>query len=438
MTWGFQTCGPNEALVVSGCCHKKPLLVPGGRAFVWPGIQYIQRLALNTMTLQVSSVNVNSGQGVSISVTGIAQVKIQGQNEEMLLAACEQFLGKPEDEIMQVALETLEGHQRAIMGSMTVEEIYRDRKKFSKGVFEVASSDLVNMGITVVSYTLKDIRDDEGYLKALGLARTAEVKRDARIGEAEARRDATIKEAIAEEERMASRLLNDTEIAKSKRDFELKKAAYDVEVQTKKAEAELAYELQAAKTKQRIKEENMQIKVIERTQEICIQSQEIQRRERELDSSVRRPAEADKYKLEKLAEAHRNKLIMEAEAEAEAIALKGDAEAFAIECKAKAEAEQMAKKADAWKEYKEAAMVDMMLQTLPKIAAEIAAPLSQTKKITLVSSGDGEVGAARITGEVLDIMVKVPDMVHRMTGVDITNNLSGNRVSFPAPRVRVR
>ena len=153
------------------------------------------------------------------------------------------------------------------------------------------------MGITVVSYTLKDIRDEEGYLKALGLARTAEVKRDARIGEAEARRDAQIKEAIAEEERMASRLLNDTEIAKAKRDFELKKAAYDVEVQTKvlqvllffwtfftqtfqKAEAELAYELQAAKTKQRIKEENMQIKVIERSQEIAIQAQEIERRER--------------------------------------------------------------------------------------------------------------------------------------------------------------
>merc|ERR1719356_2049582 len=157
------------------------------------------------MTLQVTSVNVNSGQGVSISVTGIAQVKIQGQNEEMLLAACEQFLSKSDQEIQQVALETLEGHQRAIMGSMTVEEIYKDRKKFSRQVFEVASSDLVNMGITVVSYTLKDIRDEEGYLKALGMARTAEVKRDARIGEAEARRDAQIKEAIAEEERMASR-----------------------------------------------------------------------------------------------------------------------------------------------------------------------------------------------------------------------------------------
>merc|ERR1712110_264545 len=438
MTWGFQTCGPNEAMVVSGCCHRKPLLVPGGRTFVWPGIQYIQRMSLNTMTLTVTSPAVYTSQGVNITVTGIAQVKIQGQNEEMLLAACEQFLGKTEDEITQVALETLEGHQRAIMGSMTVEEIYRDRKKFSKAVFEVASSDLVNMGITVVSYTLKDIRDEEGYLKALGLARTAEVKRDARIGEAEARRDAQIKEAIAEEERMASRLLNDTEIAKAKRDFELKKAAYDVEVQTKKAEAELAYELQAAKTKQRIK-------VIERTQEIAIQSQEIQRRERELDSSVRRPAEAEKFKQEKLAEANRNKSIMEAEA----VALKGDAEAYAIEIKAKAEAEKMAKKADAWKEYKEAAMVDMMLQTLPKVAAEVAAPLSQAKKITMVSDGSGEVGAARITNEVLEVMVKVPDMVNRMTGVDVTNNLmmggGGVRslsISSPAPAsprpVRIR
>jgi len=436
--------------VVSGCCHRKPLLVPGGRTFVWPGIQYIQRLSLNTMTISVVSQGVNTSHGVSICVTGIAQVKIQGQNEEMLLAACEQFLGKNEDEIQQVALETLEGHQRAIMGSMTVEEIYRDRKKFSKAVFEVASSDLVNMGITVVSYTLKDIRDEEGYLKALGLARTAEVKRDARIGEAEARRDAQIKEAIAEEERMASRLLNDTEIAKAKRDFELKKAAYDVEVQTKKAEAELAYELQAAKTKQRIKEENMQIKVIERSQEIAIQAQEIDRRERELDSSVRKPAEAEKFKLEKMAEAHKNRIVIEAEAEAEALALKGEAEAYAIECKAKAEAEQMAKKADAWKEYKEAAMIDMMLQTLPKVAAEVAAPLSQTKKITMVSTGESEIGAGRLTGEVLDIMGRVPDMVNKMTGVDITNNMvaagagvgtrvSGNSVSpSPSQRLRIR
>ncbi|XP_033611217.1 flotillin-1 isoform X1 [Cryptotermes secundus] len=416
----------SSSLHNKGCCYNKPLLVPGGRAFVWPTIQCVQRISLNTMTLQVESPTVYTSQGVPISVTGIAQVKIQGQNEEMLLAACEQFLGKQESEIQHIALVTLEGHQRAIMGSMTVEEIYKDRKKFSKQVFEVASSDLVNMGITVVSYTLKDIRDEEGakgYLKSLGMARTAEVKRDARIGEAEARRDAQIKEAIAEEERMAARFLNDTEIAKAQRDFELKKAAYDVEVQTKKAEAELAYELQAAKTKQRIKEEQMQILVVERSQEIAVQDQEIQRRERELEATIRRPAEAEKYKLEKLAEANRNRVILEAEAEAEALRVRGEAEAFAVEAKARAEAEQMAKKADAWKDYKEAAMVDMLLDTLPKVAAEVAAPLSQAKKITMVSSGQGDVGAAKLTGEVLSIVSKVPEVVKSLTGVDIAKSV---------------
>uniref|UniRef100_A0AAG5D7E6 Band 7 domain-containing protein n=1 Tax=Anopheles atroparvus TaxID=41427 RepID=A0AAG5D7E6_ANOAO len=441
MVWGFVTCGPNEALVVSGCCHMKPLLVPGGRAFVWPTIQQVQRISLNTMTLQVESPTVYTSQGVPISVTGIAQVKIQGQNEDMLLTACEQFLGKKESEIQHIALVTLEGHQRAIMGSMTVEEIYKDRKKFSKQVFEVASSDLVNMGITVVSYTLKDIRDEEaiavatniranknnqtvsanqGYLKSLGMARTAEVKRDARIGEAEARCDATIKEAIAEEQRMAARFLNDTEIAKAQRDFELKKAVYDVEVQTKKAEAEMAYELQAAKTKQRIKEEQMQIKVVERTQEIAVQEQEMQRRERELEATIRRPAEAEKFRLEKLAEANKLRVILEAEAEAEAIKVRGEAEAFAIAAKSKAEAEQMAKKAEAWREYREAAMVDMLLETLPKVAAEVAAPLSQAKKITMVSSGNGEVGAVKLTGEVLQIVNKIPELVKSITGVDIS------------------
>ncbi|XP_014282104.1 flotillin-1 [Halyomorpha halys] len=419
MTWGFVTCGPNEALVVSGCCYSKPLLVPGGRAFVWPSFQCVQRISLNTMTLQVESPTVYTSQGVPISVTGIAQVKIQGQNEEMLLAACEQFLGKSDSEIQHIALVTLEGHQRAIMGSMTVEEIYKDRKKFSKQVFEVASSDLVNMGITVVSYTLKDIRDEEGYLKSLGMARTAEVKRDARMGEAEARAEATIKEAIAEEQRMAAKFINDTEIAKAQRDFELKKAAYDVEVQTKKAEAEMAYELQAAKTRQRIKEEQMQIKVVERKQEIAVQEQEMQRKEKELIATIRRPAEAEKYRLEKLAEANRIRLIMEAEAEAEAIRLRGEAEAATIQAKAKAEAEQMSKKAEAFREYRQAAIVDMLLDTLPKMAAEVAAPLSQAKKITMVASGNGEIGAAKLTSEVLSIVTKVPEMVKSVTGVDI-------------------
>ncbi|KXJ29512.1 Flotillin-1 [Exaiptasia diaphana] len=336
----FETCGPNEAMVVSGMCHSRPALVTGGRIFVWPVVQKLQKISLNTMTLNVESPKVYTRHGVPISVTGIAQVKIQGQNQEMLHAACQQFLGKSTEQMRHIALETLEGHQRAIMGTMTVEEIYRDRKKFSKSVFEVASSDLVNMGISIVSYTIKDIRDDEGYLHALGMARTAQVKRDARIGEAEAHRDSGTKE--------------------------------------------------------------------------------IARREKELEATVRQPAEAEKYKVEKLAEANRNRVVLEAEAQAEAIKVKGEAEAFAIEAKAKAEAEQMAKKADAWKEYREAAVVDMVLETLPKIAAEVAAPISQCNKITMVSNGKGEVGASKITSEILDIVANLPKAVESLTGIDIS------------------
>jgi len=422
---GIAVCGPNEALVISGMFQGgKPTFINGGRAVVCPCIQTVQRIPLNTMTLEVHSPRVYTSQGVPISVVGTAQVKINGSSEEMLTYAAEQFGGKPVNEILQICLETMEGHQRAIMGNMSVEEIYRDRKTFSKKVFEVASVDLHNMGIAVISYTLKDVRDEVGYLASLGQARTAQVKRDALIGEAEARRDATIAEALAEEQRMESKLVNDTEIARSKRDFELKKATYDTEVNTAKAEAEMAYSLQAAKVQAKIKEEEMQVKVVERAQNIAIQEQEIMRREKELDSKVKKPAEAEKYRLEKIADAEKQKVVLEAEAEAEAIALRGEAEAYAIEVKAKAEAEQMAKKADAWKEYKEAALVDMMLKVLPKIAAEVAGPMSETNKITMVSTGDGPIGASRVTNEVLDIMGSLPETVKKMTGVDITARMA--------------
>ncbi|XP_060563998.1 flotillin-1-like isoform X2 [Ruditapes philippinarum] len=416
---GFETCGPNEVMVVSGCCRGHSEYIPGGRVFVWPVIQKLQRLSLNVLTLNIESHNVYTQKGVAVSVTGIAQVKVQGQSQEMLASACELFLGKSENEVRKVAQETLEGHQRAIMGNMTVEEIYKDRKKFSKHVFDVASSDLVNMGICVVSYTLKDIRDEEGYLRSLGMARTAQVKRDARIGEAEAQKDSGIKESEAEEKRMASRYANDIEIAHAERDFHLKKAAYDKEVFAKKAESDLAAELQTAKTRQMIKDEEMQVKVIERTQQIQLQEQEITRRERELEAKVRKPAEAEKYKMEKLAEADRNRVILEAEAESESVRVRGEAEAYAIEAKAKAEAEQMAKKADAWKDYQDAAMIDMILETLPKVAAEISAPLCHAKKVTMVSSGKGDVGVSKLTGEVFDIMEKMPTVVEKLTGINI-------------------
>uniref|UniRef100_A0A8D1VSP2 Flotillin n=1 Tax=Sus scrofa TaxID=9823 RepID=A0A8D1VSP2_PIG len=377
-------------------------------------------ISLNTLTLNVKSEKVYTRHGVPISVTGIAQVKIQGQNKEMLAAACQMFLGKTEAEIAHIALETLEGHQRAIMAHMTVEEIYKDRQKFSEQVFKVASSDLVNMGISVVSYTLKDIHDDQDYLHSLGKARTAQVQKDARIGEAEAKRDAGIREAKAKQEKVSAQYLSEIEMAKAQRDYELKKAAYDIEVNTRRAQADLAYQLQVAKTKQQIEEQRVQVQVVERAQQVAVQEQEIARREKELEARVRKPAEAERYKLERLAAAEKSQLIMQAEAEAESVRMRGEAEAFAIGARARAEAEQMAKKAEAFQLYQEAAQLDMLLEKLPQVAEEISGPLTSAKKITLVSSGSGTMGAAKVTGEVLDILSRLPESVERLTGVSIS------------------
>lgn len=341
----------------------------------------------------------------------------------MLRAAVEQFIDKDFQEIEDVAMETLEGHQRAIMGAMTVDEIFKDRKKFSSQVFDIASTDLFNMGIQVISYTLKDIKDEDQYMVSLGMARTAEIVRDARIGEAEANRDAQIEVAIAEEQRLAAKLVNKTEVERSKRDYEVKKAAYDTEVETVRAEAELAFKLQEAKVKQRIKEETMTTEIIERMKLIEVAEQEVSRKQCELVAKIKKPAEAEKHKLEVMAEATKQKTLSEASATSEAIALKGDAEAEAIEIRAKASAEVMAMKADAWKEYKKAAKVNMWMDALPSIAAEVAAPLSQTNKITMIgfTDQDESLGPAKLTNEVLNIMEKIPDSVTAMTGYKLKN-----------------
>lgn len=419
---GFITGGPNEAIVVSGCLHSQPLIVVGGWAFVIPCVQKVQRLSLNIMTLKVSSPKVYTMQGVPLSVTGIAQVKITSSNEEMLRAAIEQFIDKSDSEIEEIAMVTLEGHQRAIMGAMTVDEIFRDRKKFSQQVFDIASTDLFNMGIQVISYTLKDVKDEDQYMVSLGMARTSEIQRDARIGEAEANKDSQIETAIAEEQRLASKLINDAEIERFKRDFELKKAIYDTEVEMARAEAEMAFTLQESKVKQRIQEEAKTVDVIERMKLIEVAEQEVSRRYCELDSKIKKPADAEKMRLEIIAHANHQRTLLEAAGQAEAIGLKGEADAFALESKAKAKAEEMAMKADAWKEYQKAAKVSLWLEALPAITAEVAAPLSQVNKVKMVANpnDNDSLGPARLTNEVLRMVENIPSVVQEMTGHRVT------------------
>jgi len=407
---------------ISGWGHEKPNLIVGGRVFVWPWVQKINRISLNLLMVNINSPRIYTKFGVPISVTGIAQVKIES-NPTSLHKACQQLLGKSEKEIINLAMETLEGHQRAIMGTMTVEEIFQERKKFSTAVFEVASRDLINMGINVVSYTIKEITDDCKYLDSLGLKRTAEVERDAIIGQAESNKDQTIRQSRATQETLVARFATEILVAKAVRDKDVAVYTYDIEVKSKQAQADLAYPLQQAKTQQKITNEKMSVLVVEKQKAIEVMEQEIVRRERELDGTIRRPALAERFRLTTMAEANKNRVIMEASAEAESIRAKGEAEAYAICAKATAEAEAMQKKAEAWAEYKEAALLDMLLQVLPRVVHEVSAPLCRAEKITMVA-GDGDIGASRLAGEVLSIVDKLPAMIKTMTGVDITKTMS--------------
>ncbi|XP_065188784.1 flotillin-2a-like [Sycon ciliatum] len=420
----IHTTGPNEALVLSGGCigSQEKRMIVGGYGWSCLCFTDVQRLSLEVMTLNPKCEQVETAKGVALTVTGVAQVKVITERE-LLSTACEQFLGKTVKQIENIILQTLEGHLRAILGTLTVEEIYQDREVFANNVRDVASPDVGRMGIEILSFTIKDITDNVDYLDSLGKAQTAAIKRDAAIGVAEAERDAGIKKAEAERERLDVKYSADTAIADSRRAFELAKASYDQEVNTKKADAELAYELNAAKMKQKIRSEEIEIEVVERRKLIDVEEQEILRKDKELISTVRAPAEAESFKVETLAQGRSTQKVLSAQAEAEKIKCIGKAEASAIEAIGKAEAERMRQKASAYKQYGDAAMMQLVLESLPKIAAEVAAPLAKTEEIVMVSGGAGTSGG-RMTSEVTQLVSQLPPAVQALTGVDLSKTLA--------------
>merc|ERR1719154_29452 len=368
------------------------------------------------MTLNPVCDNVETKQGVPLTVTGVAQVKIM-KNPELLQIAAEQFLGKKEDEIIDTILQTLEGHLRAILGTLTVEEVYKDRDQFATLVREIAAPDVGRMGIEILSFTIKDVYDNVEYLASLGKTQTAAVKRDAEIGVAQANRDAGIREAECEKSAMDIKYSTDTKIEDNSRAFKLQKANFDKEVNTAKAEAQLAYELQAAKIQQKIRNEEIQIQVVERRKQIEIEEQEIKRKEKELMATVRLPAEAEGFKVQTVAEGMRTKTVESAKAEGEKIRLIGGAEAKAVEAVGRAEAERMRMKAPAYKQYGDAAILSLVLEALPQIAAEVSAPLAKTDEIVMIGGSD------RTTQEINKLVGTLPPAIQALTGVDLTGAL---------------
>ena len=318
-------------------------MLPAAVRLSGPFLERVDYLSLEIITIDVTTPDVPSIQGVPVTVDGVAQVKI-GSDENSIRTAAIQFLSKSIEEIEHIAHETLAGHLRAILGTLTVEQLYRDREAFAQKVQEVSGEDMASMGLEIVSFVIKDISDNEGYLEALGRPRIAQVKRDAAIGEAEAARDATIESASARQEGESAKFDAETKIAESRKDFEVQQAAYQAESNRKKAESDLAYTLQENITNQTVKAEEVQVEVVTKHKQIEVQSQEALRKEQELDAIVRKPAEAERYKVQTLAEARQFQLQTEATGEAEAIRQRGEAEAEVLRIKGLAEADVLRQK----------------------------------------------------------------------------------------------
>ncbi len=427
----FHKVGPNEVLVISGRRRKDGQafrIVRGGGTFVFPAIERVDMLSMEVMTIDVVTHRVYTVQGVPITVDGVAQVSID-PSDTAIRTAAQLFLSKTEDEIRNVALQTLEGHLRAILGTLTVEEVYRDRDAFAQQVQEVSSGDMAAMGLRIISFTIRDIQDDQGYLDALGQKRTAK--------SAQARQEGEMAKYVAE-----------TRIAESQKSYAVQKAAYDQEVNQKRAEADLAYKLQETKTSQAVKEQEIQIEVVAKQKQIEVQQQEAMRKEKELEATVRKPADSERYRIETLADAEKFKRLAEAQglaaatqaigegdaaatrarglADAEIVQAKGLAEAEVVRATGAAMAESMEKKAEAWKQYNQAAIIQQLIEALPQVAAAISEPLAKTDRIVVISTGgDGNsgAGASRITADITNIVAQVPATVEALTGIDLMSAL---------------
>jgi flotillin len=468
----YTKVGPNEVLIISG--RKRKVMDPdgtlrqvgfrvvkGGGVLVWPVLEKVDILRLELMTIDVQTPEVYTSKGVPVKVDGVAQIKVKG-DDISISTASEQFLSKGTDDIKNIAMQTLEGHLRAILGTMTVEEIYQNRDAFASKVQEVAAGDMANMGLGIVSFTIRDIRDSQGYLDALGKPRIAQVKRDAVIAQAEADRDAMIKSSQAQQAGQEAKFVADAKIAEAQRDYQMSVASYQASVNLKKAEADLAYDLQKYKTGQLVKAEEIQVTIVEKQKQIELQQQEIMRKQRELEANVQKPADAERYKVETLANARKFQLETEAAgtaaaakatgfanadvakatgiAEAEAQKAKGLAEAAIIEAQGKATAESMRVKAESFKQYNEAAVVEMIIRILPEVAGKISEPLSKTEKMIIINSGNGSNGggASKLTGDVTQIFAQLPPIIESLTGIKfekLIQQIPSLRKSVDVPEV---
>jgi flotillin len=429
----YRKAGPNEALVVYGILG--PRMIKGHGTIILPMVENCRELSLELMSFDVApQQDLYTRQGVAVTVEAVAQIKVKSDPESIMTAA-EQFLTKsPADREALIRL-VMEGHLRGIIGQLTVEEIVKQPEMVADRMRTTCADDMNKMGLEVISFTIKEVRDKNEYITNMGRPDIARIKRDADVATAEADRDTAIKRAIAlresatakaqaDQERVAAETASLARQAEAQRDLEVKKATYAELVKRQQAQADKAYEIQTNVMQQQVIAESVKVQQIEKEAQVKVQEAEINRREKELIATVLKGAEIERQRIETLANAERSRTMVEAEGRASAIRAQGEAEAEIIFKKGDAEARAMNVKAEAFQQYNQAAVVDKLITGLPEIVKALASPLSNVDKITIVSTGNGSsAGMHKITGDITEMAAQVPALFEALSGMQMSDLL---------------
>src|SRR5271166_4643546 len=429
----YRKAGPNEALVVYGI--RGPRVVKGHGTVIFPMVENCRQLSLELMSFDVApQQDLYTKQGVAVTVEAVAQIKVKSDPESILTAA-EQFLTKPADQREGLIRLVMEGHLRGIIGQLTVEEIVKQPEMVADRMRSTCADDMNKMGLEVISFTIKEVRDKNEYIANMGRPDIARIKRDADVATAEAERDTAIRRAIAlresaiakaqaDQERVAAETASQARQAEAQRDLEVKKATYNELVKRQQAQADKAYEIQTNIMQQQVTAEAVKVQQVEKEQQVKVQEAEILRREKELIATVLKGAEIERQRIETLANAERQRLTVEAEGHASAIRAQGEAEAEIIFKKGDAEARAMNVKAEAYQQYNQAAVVDKLFTNMPEIVKALASPLANVDRITVVSTGDGSsAGMHKITGDIAQMAAQVPALFEALSGMKMSELL---------------
>ncbi len=441
----YRKAGPHEALVVYGM--RGPRIVKGHGTVIFPMVESCRLLSLELMSFDVApQQDLYTRQGVAVTVEAVAQIKVKSDPESVQTAA-EQFLTKTDQEREGLIRLVMEGHLRGIIGQLTVEEIVKQPEMVADRMRSTCADDMNKMGLEVISFTIKEVRDKNDYITNMGRPDVARIKRDADVAAAEAERDTAIKraeamrasaiaKAQADQERVLAETLSQAKQAEAQRDLDVKKASYLELVKKQQAQADKAYEIQTNVMQQQVVVESVKVQQAEKEQQIKVQEAEIARREKELIATVLKQAEIERQKIQTLAEAEKGRLIAEADGHAASIRAQGEAEAEIIFKKGEAEAKAMNVKAEAFQEYNQAAVVDKLFSSLPEVVTALASPLNKVDKITIVSTGNGsEAGMNKITGDITKMAAQVPALFEALSGMQMSELLSKVRgIGDKAPR----